>query len=239
MLIVDAQVHIWANNKPTNPGHRQIDTFSKDDLLKEMDEAGVDAAVIHPPGWDPNSNELAIEAARQHPDRLSILGNFPLDRPESRALIAGWKSQPGMLGLRFTFNQPHQRTWPTDGTIDWVWPAAEQAWHTHRAGRGQFPTGCWAGCRTPSGAPTDYRSPRENRRHEGRGGLRESVGTPGAGPVSQRGDQGHRGAELLQRTLSLSQHSALSAPDSTTLSVPSACSGGRTSRACRAPGSSA
>jgi predicted TIM-barrel fold metal-dependent hydrolase len=127
MLIVDAQVHIWANNKPTNPAHRQIDNFSKDDLLKEMDEAGVDAAVIHPPGWDPNSNELAIEAARQHPNRLSILGNFPLDRPESRALIDGWKSQPGMLGLRFTFNQPHQRTWPTDGTIDWVWPAAERA----------------------------------------------------------------------------------------------------------------
>ena len=93
MLIVDAQVHIWANNKPTNPGHRQIATFSKDDLLKEMDEAGVDAAVIHPPGWDPNSNELAIEAARQHPNRLSILGNFPLDRPESRALDR-WLEEP-------------------------------------------------------------------------------------------------------------------------------------------------
>ena len=25
-----------------------------------------------------------------------------------------------MLGLRFTFNQPQQRTWPTDGTIDWL-----------------------------------------------------------------------------------------------------------------------
>src|SRR6266571_4300350 len=67
MLVVDAQVHIWANHKPTNPGHRQVTTFSKDDLLKEMDEAGVDAAVIHPPGWDPNSNEVAVEAARQHP----------------------------------------------------------------------------------------------------------------------------------------------------------------------------
>ena len=85
MLVVDAQVHIWANNKPTNPGHRQVPTFSKDDLLKEMDEAGVDAAVIHPPGWDPNSNELAIEAARQHPNRLAILGNFPLiDRRAAR-----------------------------------------------------------------------------------------------------------------------------------------------------------
>ena len=75
-----------------------------------MDAAGVDAAVIHPPAsWDPNSNELAVEAARQHPDRLAILGNFPLDKPESRALIDGWKKRPGMLGLRFVFLQPHQR----------------------------------------------------------------------------------------------------------------------------------
>jgi predicted TIM-barrel fold metal-dependent hydrolase len=127
MLVVDAQVHIWGSGPPTNPAHRQVSVFSKDDLLKEMDEAGVDAALIHPPGWDPNANELAVEAARQHPDRLAILGNFPLDRPESRALIDGWKSRPGMLGLRFVFNQPHQRSWLTDGTVDWLWPAAERA----------------------------------------------------------------------------------------------------------------
>ncbi len=127
MRIVDAQVHIWRNNKPTNPAHRQVSDFSQHDLLKEMDDAGVDAAVIHPPGWDPNSNELAVEAAREFPDRLAILGNFPLDRPESRALIDGWTRRPGMLGLRFTFLQPHQRTWPADGTMDWLWPAAERA----------------------------------------------------------------------------------------------------------------
>ena len=128
MLIVDAQVHIWSSGLPTNAAHRQVPVFSKNDLLREMDVAGVDAAVIHPPAsWDPTSNELAIRAASQHPNRLAILGNFPLDRPESRRLIEGWKNQPGMLGLRFALNQPHQRTWPTDGTMDWLWPAAEQA----------------------------------------------------------------------------------------------------------------
>src|SRR6266850_8211810 len=127
MLIVDSQVHIWTSGMPTNRAHRQISSFTKDDLLKEMDAAGVNAAVIHPPGWDPNSNELAVEAARQHPNRLAILGNFPLDKPESRGLIDGWKQRPGMLGLRFTFLQPHMRTWPTDGTMDWLWPAAERA----------------------------------------------------------------------------------------------------------------
>jgi predicted TIM-barrel fold metal-dependent hydrolase len=127
MLIVDSQVHIWKSGMPTNRAHRQISSYSKDDLLKEMDAAGVNAAVIHPPGWDPNANDVAIEAARQHPDRLSILGNFPLDRPESRTLLDSWKQRRGMLGLRFTFNQPHQQTWLTDGTLDWLWPAAERA----------------------------------------------------------------------------------------------------------------
>jgi predicted TIM-barrel fold metal-dependent hydrolase len=128
MLIVDAQVHIWANHKPTNANHRQVETYSADDLLAEMDEAGVHAAVIHPPAsWDPDSNELAVEAARRHPDRLAILGNFALDAPASRGLVDGWKQRPGMLGLRFALLQPHQRTWPTDGTMDWLWPAAERA----------------------------------------------------------------------------------------------------------------
>jgi predicted TIM-barrel fold metal-dependent hydrolase len=128
VLIVDAQIHIWSSGKPTNANHRQVPVYSKDDALREMAEAGVDAAVIHPPAsWDPGANELAVEAARQHPDRFAILGNFPLDRPESRALVESWKRRPGMLGLRFVFLQEHQRTWPTDGTMDWLWPAAEQA----------------------------------------------------------------------------------------------------------------
>jgi predicted TIM-barrel fold metal-dependent hydrolase len=128
MKIVDAQIHIWSGGKPANLRHRQIERFTADDALKEMDVAGVDAAVIHPPtSWDPNANALAIEAARRHPNRFAILGNFPLDKAESRELVDRWKSQPGMLGLRFTFLQQHMKSWPTDGTMDWLWPAAERA----------------------------------------------------------------------------------------------------------------
>src|SRR5688572_16424816 len=127
MRIVDAQIHIWGSGPPTTPTHRQVSAFSIEEALRGMDEAGVDAAVIHPPGWDPDSDELATEAVRRHPDRFAILGSVPLDRPESRALIESWRGRPGMLGLRFTFLQPRQRTWPTDGTVDWLWPAAERA----------------------------------------------------------------------------------------------------------------
>jgi predicted TIM-barrel fold metal-dependent hydrolase len=126
MMIVDSQIHLWSSGKP-NPAHRQIPVFSAADAIAEMDAAGVDAAVVHPPGWDPNALAVAVEAARLHPNRFAVLGRFPLDKPESRALIDGWKKQPGMLGLRFTFLEPHTKTWMTDGTMDWLWPAAERA----------------------------------------------------------------------------------------------------------------
>ena len=39
-----------------------------------MDEGGVDAAVIHPPGWVPNSTALALQAVRDYPGRFAIMG---------------------------------------------------------------------------------------------------------------------------------------------------------------------
>jgi predicted TIM-barrel fold metal-dependent hydrolase len=92
-----------------------------------MDAGGVDAALLHPPSWDPRANEIAIEAARRHPDRLAVLGFFDVADPANRGLIDTWKQQPGMLGLRFAFLKPGTRTWLTDGTMDWLWPAAERA----------------------------------------------------------------------------------------------------------------
>jgi len=126
MLIVDSQVHIWTSGKPVSI-HRQVPAYTKDELLRDMDEAGVHAAVLHPPSWDDRANEVAIEAARQHPDRLSVLGYFDVKRPENRSLIDTWKKQPGMLGLRFAFLRPGEENWLVDGTVDWLWPAAERA----------------------------------------------------------------------------------------------------------------
>ena len=130
MLIVDAQIHIWSKGVTSSPylsSPHRAEPYSKDQALADMDAAGVDAALIHPPSWDADSNELAVEAVKAHPDRFAILGRLALDKPESRALVDGWKQRPGMLGFRFTFLQPHQKSWPTDGTMDWIWPAAERA----------------------------------------------------------------------------------------------------------------
>ena len=73
-MIVDAQIHLWNAGNPTSLWHRQIPAYLKDDALKEMNAGGVDAAILTPhTPWDPNANELCIEAARAHPDRVAHL----------------------------------------------------------------------------------------------------------------------------------------------------------------------
>jgi predicted TIM-barrel fold metal-dependent hydrolase len=125
--IVDAQVHIWSQTVvPTSGLHRKVEKFTAEELLAEMDVAGVDAALIHPPsGWDPNANALAIEAARKYPDRFAVMGQFPLQDPKNRKLIHGWRNQPGMMGLRWPLLLEEHQKWLYDGSLDWLWPAAE------------------------------------------------------------------------------------------------------------------
>ena len=74
MLIVDAQIHLWSQGIPTNALHWQILSYSAEECLMEMNNGGVRAALIHPPGWDPNSLVVAESAAVRYPDRFAILG---------------------------------------------------------------------------------------------------------------------------------------------------------------------
>jgi predicted TIM-barrel fold metal-dependent hydrolase len=126
--IIDAQVHIWSQTVvPPSGLHRKVSQFTADELLGEMDEAGVDAAVIHPPlSWDPNANVLAIEAAKKYPGHFAVLGQFALDNPENRKLIRGWRNQPGTMGLRWPLLSEQHQKWLHDGALEWLWPAVEQ-----------------------------------------------------------------------------------------------------------------
>jgi predicted TIM-barrel fold metal-dependent hydrolase len=127
MQIVDAQIHTWGSGLPSNQSHIQVTHYTPAEAIAQMDEAGVNAAVIHPPGWDPNSAEMALQAVRDYPGRFAIMGALPLDNPQSRERIATWRQQPGMLGLRYGFLSDPMRRWLADGTLDWLWAAAEKA----------------------------------------------------------------------------------------------------------------
>jgi predicted TIM-barrel fold metal-dependent hydrolase len=127
MRIVDAQIHTWGTGLPSNLSHRQVTHFTPAEAIALMDEGGVDAAVIHPPGWDPGSTDMAFAAVRDYPGRFAIMGAVPLDRPESRARIASWRDQPGMLGLRYGFLHDPAKQRLHDGEYEWLFAEAEKA----------------------------------------------------------------------------------------------------------------
>jgi len=131
-MIVDAQVHLWKAESPDwkwVPGLKpQLpEPMTIERLLPLMDEAGVDRVVIVPPSWVGDRNDYGLEAVRRYPDRFHVMGRFPVENPQAGTLLPKWKEQPGMLGIRLTFNNNTTRPWLSDGTTDWFWTEAEKA----------------------------------------------------------------------------------------------------------------
>jgi len=154
-MIVDAQVHLWkaeSEDWKWVPGlvPQLPEPFTIERLVPMMDEAGVDRVVIVPPSWPGDRNDYAIEAVRRYPTRFRIMGKIPLQDPKGAALLARWKDQPGMVGLRVIFNTQQSIPWLTDGTVDWLWAAAEKA---------ELPVMCFAPGRTAAFGQVAERHP--------------------------------------------------------------------------------
>lgn len=131
MLIADAQVHIWAANSPNRPWvgrHPHVEEpLTSEKLLGEMGVAGVSRAVLVPPSWDDNRNDLVLAASQQHPDRFAAMGRIDLESPGARERIGTWCGQPGMIGLRCSFNRAPWAPLLTDPRAEWLWNEAENA----------------------------------------------------------------------------------------------------------------
>jgi predicted TIM-barrel fold metal-dependent hydrolase len=131
MLIVDSQVHIWADNSPERPWAggkpHHAEALTAERLLAAMDQAGVDRAILVPPSWDNYRNDLVIAASQDYPDRFRAMGRLNLDEPDAIDRVAEWTRQPGMLGLRCSFNRGAWTSQLVDGRADRLFAAAEEA----------------------------------------------------------------------------------------------------------------
>jgi L-fuconolactonase len=132
MLIVDSQVHVWAAETPQRPwalhlGEPQRPVpYGPDDLLRDMDEAGVRGAVLVPPLWEGRRNDLAIAAAKAHPRRLAVMARLDPAAPASRQTLHELPGQPGVLGLRFAFQTKKLMPLLTEGHAEWIWGEAQR-----------------------------------------------------------------------------------------------------------------
>jgi predicted TIM-barrel fold metal-dependent hydrolase len=133
MRVTDVQVHLWEPEQPDRPWpkpqqrppHRP-NGFSAEEMLKEMDAAGVDRAVIVPPTWAGESNAWALDVAARYPQRFAVVGRFDAKAPDARRQLEGWLKQPGMLGVRMSFHVKPFIDWLDDGSLDWFWTACER-----------------------------------------------------------------------------------------------------------------
>lgn len=125
VIVVDSQVHIWkAGDPPSN--HRQA-PFTAEDLLGEMQIAGVDRAVLVPPLWDPHGNDYSIQSAARYPDRFRVMGLVNLAEPQQPEAFSEWLRGNRLSGIRISFNNTALRATLTGGHADWLWKSAEAA----------------------------------------------------------------------------------------------------------------
>src|ERR1700730_3952285 len=116
VIIVDGQIHLWEKGTPS--AHHRQEPYSAEQAIADMDDAGVDRALVHPVLWDPDSTERWQAWVRKSHDRFAIMGWFYLDDPQGRDIVAHWKERPGMVGLRLHTKDRNPQSWLTDATLD-------------------------------------------------------------------------------------------------------------------------
>jgi predicted TIM-barrel fold metal-dependent hydrolase len=132
MEIVDSQVHIWGPDSPQRPwragGHahaQRATPVTAEEVIGWMDEGGIAAAIIVPPSWEGDRNDLAIAAAKKYPGRFAVMGRIDPDAPDLRERLPAWREQPGMLGIRLALHTAELRQPFVEGRYDWMWSEAE------------------------------------------------------------------------------------------------------------------
>jgi len=238
MRIVDAQVHIWSGAKPANPNHRQVASFTKDDLLKEMDAAGVDApssirrrhGTRTPTSW-PSRRRASSRPARDPRELSARQAGEP--RADRRLEEAAGHARPALHVLAAAPEDVADRRHHRLGV-----GRGRARGHPGGAARGQFPAEGRAGRRAASGTQADHRSPRAPVGHEGRRGLGNlgdmlALAKHPNVAIKAPARRATRASPIPIAT------STVTCGGSTTPSAPRGCSGAPTSRACRARGGSA
>lgn len=132
-MIVDSQVHLWPANVPERPwpsdrkaprsGQAQ---YLPDELIPQMDSVGVDAAVIVPPIWAGDDNEVPLAWCREHRGRLGVMGRLDLWQPDAAEKLRDLAAQPEFLGLRLSYPQHRGFSWLDVEEFGWFWSLAEQ-----------------------------------------------------------------------------------------------------------------
>jgi L-fuconolactonase len=132
--VVDAQVHVWlpeAPDRPWPPGgaerarsmHRH-EPISGPVLLAEMQEAGVDRAVLVPPFFEGYRNDFAVACATGAPESFRVMARVDL-RTGDPGPVRELLRDPVVAGVRLVF-LPADAGRLDDPQAEWFWSFAEE-----------------------------------------------------------------------------------------------------------------
>lgn len=133
-MIVDTHVHVLANDEKRYPYHLSGPALAwikdmpmpGDLLLKHMDEAGVDCAVmVQPMSAYADDNNYIADVCAQHPDRLSTVGIVDLLSPDAADKLSYWVKERNIHGVRLSAYSDASAPWLDDPRTFPVWQRAK------------------------------------------------------------------------------------------------------------------
>jgi predicted TIM-barrel fold metal-dependent hydrolase len=104
MLTIDAQVHCYERNHPGRPWHEVLTgppQVTGEDMIKAMDEVGVDGALLVSVWtmyrWDAS---YAVAVQKAHPGRFGVIKPVDPNDPKVAETIAEWAAMDGTVAIR-------------------------------------------------------------------------------------------------------------------------------------------
>ncbi len=127
MATIDVQVHCYERNHPGRPWHAVLagpPEVTGPDMIKAMDEVGVDGALLVSVytmyRWD---ESYAVGVQKQFPDRFGVIKPVNANDPKVQDVIAEWAAMPGTVAIRIMMT-PEISTDPADPGINRILAAA-------------------------------------------------------------------------------------------------------------------
>jgi predicted TIM-barrel fold metal-dependent hydrolase len=128
MIIVDSHAHFWKEPPDRSLVFRDHqEPIGYEQLIKDMDEAGVDKLIQLTRGLMGFDNSYSIEGATRFPDRFRVMGRFDAAASDAVAQLRGWLKQPYVVGIRMMTIAKDEGPLFENGAVSKVWPEAENA----------------------------------------------------------------------------------------------------------------
>jgi len=127
MPIIDAQVHCYERNHPGRPWAAVLagpPEVTGPDMVKAMDEVGVDGALLVSVytmyRWDAS---YAVAVQKAYPERFGVIKPVNANDPKVQDVIAEWADMPGTVAIRIMMT-PEISTDAADPGINRILAAA-------------------------------------------------------------------------------------------------------------------